>query len=216
MTNWRIVPLTPEQVQRKQAAVASYQSQTALLHRYMVSFVRANELFSTIDRVRLPALAPPQTPATPGGPPWLGLAWVQAIQDPQADTVARQIEQGADLTELWSATDGDQLHLAVRTAAPPRSPVRIRFYARGYRTGPGWGDLAQVAVSDDGSLREQTWPSPGRSLSLRAEVLHAWVRVGLPLGALGAPQTILVAVETRMSNVLIDRSAWRSLALDGG
>lgn len=214
MTTWRTEPLTPQQVERKAAAVGAYRSQVALLRRYMHSFIRANELFGTIAPARLP---PPGRPAArpPGAPPWPGLAWAQVLTDPQGDTVARQVERGADLLGLWAATDGDLLHLAARLAAPLRAPAEVRLYARGFRAGPGWGDLAEAAVSAGGAHRVQTWPGPGAAPPLRAEAAGAWVRLGLPLGALGAPQAVLLGAETRVDGILIDRAAWRPLSLDG-
>ncbi len=193
MTTWRLHPLTPEQVQRKKEALDQYRSQTAVLRRYMFSFVRTNELFGQLTPVQ-PARQ--GAGSMPGAPPWPGPNWVQLVQDPRGDTLARELEQGADVVSLWGAAHEGTLHLAAETAAPLRHPAQARLYVRGFRAGHGWGEVAQVAVQPD-------------------QAGGAWLRAALPLARLGAPLAVMVNIETRVDSILIDRSAWRLLPLDG-
>lgn len=216
MTTWHMETLTPEQVERKAAAVRAYRSQTRMLRRYMDSFIRANELFGSIERVLLPADGgrPPLLP-TPDSPPWPDLNWVQVITDPRADTVAREVERGADSTGVWAARRGDTLYLSARMAARPRRPVEIRLYARGFSPSSGWGDLACVVITPDGGHRLEAWPEGAGQAEVQTEANGTWVRAAIPLSVLANPASVMVNVETRVDTILIDRSAWRPLALDG-
>lgn len=217
MTTWHQRPLTPEEVQAKDSALQAYKSQVRLMRRYLTSFVRGNELFGTIERVHLP---PPPAPlplpgqGSPHGPPWKDVAWVEAITDPRADTVAREVERGADATGVWAGHDGDTLWLAAPMAARPKRPVEIRFYARGFRTGEGWSGLAGVVVNPDGTRTLESWPFPVDRERVITSVEGAWVRAGIPLEALGNPETVMINVETRVEGVLLDRTAWRPVSLD--
>ncbi|HYF94904.1 MAG TPA: PIG-L family deacetylase [Symbiobacteriaceae bacterium] len=215
MTSWQEHPLNPEQVKRKEEALQDYRSQTMVLKRYLQSFIRTNELFGTIARVKLTGSTEPY-PFFPGEkPPWPDLNWVQVITDPRADTVARELERGADALSVWAARNGGMLSLAVPMVSRPRRPVEIRFYVREFHSGQGWGDLASVTVQPEGAHRVDAWPAgTGRDL-IRAEQRGSWVTVTLPLPAMGEPESVLINVETRVDNVLLDRTAWRPVSLDG-
>jgi LmbE family N-acetylglucosaminyl deacetylase len=214
MTTWHERSLTPEQVQKKDQALLAYQSQVSLMRRYLTSFVRTNELFGTIDRVQLPTplMLPGQAPLN--GPPWRNLAWAEVITDPRADTMARGVERGADAGGVWAARDATTLWLATRMGARPRPPVEVRFYARGFHTGMGWGDLAGLVVYPDGSHSIEAWPGQTGKEDLVTGVESIWVRVGIPLAVLGNPESAMINVETRVEGVLVDRTAWRPVSLD--
>ncbi len=236
MTSWYMLPLTPTQVRNKAAAVNSYHTQTAILGRYLRSFVRANELFGNIGRVLLPSPAetrqsearrpgasrPDRAAGVAAGgnsPPWPIFAWTQVIWDPAADTLARKVERGADLLAVWASRDESVLRLAASMDAPPSRAVEVRFYVRGFRKAAGWDDLATVVIGPGRAPKVEAWPAqpllPLHASSTKASVRSAWVRMDLPLGTLGAPDAAMVNVETRMNGILIDRAAWRLVSLAG-
>lgn len=215
MTVWREWPLSEELVVKKEEALRQYGSQMMLMRRYLQSFIRTNEIFGTIARVKLTGGAEPEPSFSDVKPPWRDLNWAEVITDPRGDTVARDIEKGADVGGVWAARDERMLYLAAPMAARPKRPVEIRCYARAFRTGDGWSDLLGVTVQPDGSRKVDAWPGSMGPEQVRAEVQGSWVRVSLPLGALGEPESVLVNVETRVEGVLLDRTAWRPISLDG-
>lgn len=217
MTVWREWPLSEALVAKKEEALRQYTSQMMMMRRYLQSFIRTNEVFGTIGRVKLTGeTSPVSVTGSDGAPPWSDLRWAEAITDPRGDTVARDIERGADVGGVWAARDERMLYLAAPMAAKPKRPVEIRWYARAFRTGYGWSDLVGVTVQPDGSRKVDAWPADaGGAEQVRAEVKANWVRVSLPLGALGEPESALVNVETRVEGVLLDRTAWRPISLDG-
>lgn len=223
MTSWHELPLTGEQVERKYKAVEQYRTQTRILARYMHSFIRANELFGTMERVELRAAEPWDSilaDLAPGGleggiPPWTGLTWQMAIADPQADTVAREVQRGADVLRVWTANDGKHLYVAVRTSAPMGNPLEFRISGRGYLAVGGWVDPFQVVVRPGNRYVVSRWTGGGKPSGLAVQAAANWTRLDLPLAELGDPLSVMVNVETRLENLLIDRTAWRLLSLDG-
>lgn len=216
MTVWRQEPLTTDEVRLKDKAVRAYTSQIAVLRRYMESFVRTNELFGTIDRTYVPQ--PGQVVHSLAGatvPPWHDLTWVETVTDPRADTVAREMDRGADLLSVWTATDGNMLYLAAEMAAKPSRPAEAVFSVRAFRDDTGWGELGTVTVSPEGTPRIDAWPGAAGREAVAGAVQSNWVRLALPLDALGRPETAMVNVETHLNTILIDRSAWRPVSLDG-
>lgn len=224
MTSWHEVPLTPEQVGRKYQAVEAYKTQTQVLHRYMHSFIRSNELYGTMERLHLTPVAAwgevasDQTdPAalTEGVPPWTGLTWQMAIADPHADTVAREVQRGADLLRVWVANDGEYLYLAARTSAAPANRVAIRFAGRSYTNMAGWGPSFAVAVSGKGRYEVLRWPTEPTPAGIRVASTANWSRIDLPLESLGLPAAVMVNAEAWYNTMMIDRTAWRLISLDG-
>src|SRR5262249_57395395 len=47
-TRWEALPLSPEALDAKQRALAAYRSQTAVMGRFLNSFIRRDELFGTL------------------------------------------------------------------------------------------------------------------------------------------------------------------------
>lgn len=215
MTQWHTLALTPEQVQHKGEAIQAYHTQYTILRRYMQSFVRKNELFGTMDRVVLTAAPPHPVPAALLLPPWPDQSWQQVISDPRADTVAREMERGADLLGVYAARQGDTLYLAAHMASSPWPPVEIHFYARGFKTGEGWGQMVHAVVPARGAIRIEPAPAGNSAWQRTADIQGSWIRFSIPLEALGARDSIMVAVESHVGPALIDRSAWRAISLDG-
>lgn len=215
MTVWRQHPLSADEVTHKDAAVHAYHSQTMLLKRYMESFIRTNELFGSIDRIKLVDGADMLPSYSNERPPWQDLRWAQVITDPRADTVAREVERGADTTGVWVARSGGMLYMAAPMAAKPRSPVDIHFYARTFRSGRGWSDLIAMTVTPDGGHTIDSWPVQTGRDRIESKISGNWVRAAIPLDVLWAPESVMLSVETRVDEVLVDRTAWRPVSLDG-
>jgi LmbE family N-acetylglucosaminyl deacetylase len=219
MTIWRQEPLTPDEVDTKYKAVRAYATQVAMLRRYMESFVRTNELFGSIDRAYV--VQPGQAIHSPGvhpgtsSPPWRESPWTQVITDPRADTMAREMERGADLLSVWAATDGTRLFLAAELAAKPARPSEARFNLRGFKSASGWSGLTSVTVLPDGSHRTDNWPAQLGREGVQSDAQGTWLRMSVPLDILGSPETMMINAETRANTIPIDRSAWRPISLDG-
>lgn len=216
MTAWHQHPLTEEQVHKKDLALHAYRSQTLVMKRYLESFIRANELFGTIERIKMTGGGELYPSWTADRPPWLDLNWAQIMTDPAADTVARGFERGADVKGVWMALDQGIVYLAAPMASKPKRPVEVRFFVRAFRSGQGWGSLTGIVVDPGGTRRVESWPAgAGGQDQVRAEIQGTWIRVALPLAALGGPESVMINVETREDSVLIDRTAWRPVSLDG-
>ncbi|MGE5673363.1 MAG: PIG-L deacetylase family protein [Mycobacterium leprae] len=214
MTVWRSEPLTAAQERKKAESVDLYHTQTRILRRYMESFIRTNELYGSISRVQVSPTGPvSHTGST--APPWGDLDWAEVITDPRADTVAREVERGADLLSVWAASDGRTLYLAAQMATRPLKPVDARFSLRSYNRDAGWSELTSSRVLPDGTHVVDPKVPPAIGAAITSSAQGTWLRFSVPLGALGNPQALMVNVETRVNNVLIDRSAWRPVSLDG-
>lgn len=203
-TRWLHQPLARWEVERKRAAILAYRSQVRLMRRFLLSFVRRDELFGVLPPVELP-------------PPDAGrVNWIEVVTDPQRDTLARDLTPEADIRSVWAAHHGDSLHLSAQLGRGSTGRVEYTFRVRTWAPDSGWGPL--TAIPGRGGPRAARPPAAdqaGGPPALRAE--GNWVFAQLPLPEPGTDRprrlAVMVNVETRIAGRLIDRSAWRLVYL---
>lgn len=199
-TWWVSLDLAPGEVAQKKRAVLSYRTQTVLPveRRFMLSFVRSNELFGKYDF----------------GSPGFGdiMAFQESSQplriyDPPADKLVRRMNGPADLVLVEAERQEADLQIHLRTRAPLSRWVRYMVTLRGLstRSGRERGFLLSCIPKRKAPPPATRLETDGRDLTLT-----------VPLRALGGPDAVVVGAETRASGLTIDRSAWKALELQPG
>lgn len=125
---WAKLPLTPEALAAKEAALKRHQSQRAVSGKFLNSFVRRNELFV------LPEAEPPKLPALNSvidGNPDEPVRLVH--QDPSDDDAARRLQPGADICEVYAGRDKRGLYISVKMRGDmgPQCQMRVDLIAFG-------------------------------------------------------------------------------------
>ncbi|HHW14467.1 MAG TPA: PIG-L family deacetylase [Firmicutes bacterium] len=198
-TRWGAFPLRPWETERKHQAILKYGSQVRVMHRYLVSFARANDLFGVL----------PPTPA-------VGEKTVTAVLDPIEDSFVREVEGAADLRRISLNADRDYvycrltlrrrpsalvtylLHFHALPASPEQPPVRHDLRLRFVR-----GRWVAHSAQPQGFAPDERYPvtASGSTLIIR-----------FPREAAGPRRLFFVAAETRLGE-LMDRTAWRCVEL---
>lgn len=199
-TRWLVLSLTKQEMARKLTAIRMYRSQIALPNerRFMLSFARRNELFGLYRWVLGPP--PTETPIERPGARWF------AVFDPVGDKVQRDLQPSADIEELEVRSDGRRVTFRVQTVAraAPWTRYRIRVWSM--------GDSASgcaVHTFDVGAGRRKP-PMDGAVQGLRGRVAE----VSVPIELLNRdPGLLMVAAETRVGGLTVDRTAWRACRL---
>lgn len=131
---WLEFPLSQEETRMKYEAILRYQSQVAVMKKYLVSFARQNELFGEYRSV-------PAMPVRDGAIKVDGLtpdwgAGRPAIIDPVADspleayrdTFRKNITGPVDIRAVYAATSDRYLFLRLDLKEPPKPGVTYRIY----------------------------------------------------------------------------------------
>jgi LmbE family N-acetylglucosaminyl deacetylase len=204
--SWWTLPITSQEIGRKQAALEQHRTQYQSNERYLSSFIRANELFGDYPDASLP--------------PGAGEAGPDAILP---DTRAPEPAEG--LTEEERAKfvgvewrkierDGDNLVLTAALSKPLAEGMGLSAYLFGYRPDKAFGDMPKIhlsvgalsqAVSDQSRRLEDSGVVVTRNA--RDIVLH------VPLALLGDPDRAFVSARTYLGDMPLDSSAWRVLDL---
>lgn len=199
-TRWLALPLTKQEMARKLTAIRMHRSQIALPNerRFMLSFARTNELFGLYRWV----LGPPPT-AMPMGRP--ETRWF-AVFDPVGDKVQRDLQPSADIDELEVHGDGGRVTFRIETAgrAAPWVRYRIRVWSMGDSAA---GCAVRTFVVGAGRPKP---PEDGVARRLHGRVAEASVPIDL---LSGPPRLLMVAAETSVGGLTVDRTAWRACRL---
>jgi LmbE family N-acetylglucosaminyl deacetylase len=196
-TWWQSLELTPDEEQAKKRAIELYRSQVMIPveRRFMLSFVRATELFGRFD------FQPPRDtgllgPAAPTQP--------LRIYDPSADKLVRRIDGSADLQLVEAEQQGSDLEIRVRARKSLSRWVRYIVTLRALGRTPRQDGGLVLACTPGGAS-----PDPRVRETCEGQDLHLTV----PISLLGAPEWVMLGAETRASGLSVDRSAWKALEL---
>ena len=202
---WWSHHLGPSDVERKRAAIRAHRSQYAVSAKYLLSFMRSNELFGDLPVVPLRA-----------GPSPLLLS---------ADGAADHVEPSEELTDTERAAFvgveersvqlvDDQLVLSMKFSRPLAQAVNASVYIFGYRSDRPFAQMPKLHVKFGALLQEvydQDRKLPQDILSIRRKPKRLTIRV--PLRVLGDPQRVLTSARTSFGEVPLDWASWRILAI---
>lgn len=200
---WQSHSLSPEEVKRKYAAIQAHRTQYAYSRRYLLSFIRPNELFSDFPVVRLRVDAPP-IPLSSGRHAEFIEAPEQLLDEEQAAFVGLQ----------WrhvQVTDG-QLVLSIEFSRPLAATVSASVYVFGYRTDRPFGQMPKLQVKLD-ALSHSVFNHAEKLREDRVRVTRTptLMTVAIPLELLGNPQRILTSARSYLADVPLDWAPWRTL-----
>jgi len=195
LPHWRSFSLTPEQVDRKQNALARHRTQFEYDHDYLSSFIRSNELFGDIPPL---LLAPIST--TPGP----ALTTVPWEEEPAAV---------AGLERKSIGLENGCLTLTARFSRPLGDETGVTLFADGYRSDTPFGDMPKIRV-EFGALRHRVYCAtkniPWSSVQVRRQAHQ--VTVWIPLALLGHPEKILASARSTLVFPL-DWATWHVLTV---
>ena len=214
-TQWQQFPLSRRDVQNKYAAIKRYRSQTELTGRFLFSFARENELFGEVDSDTSPAL-----PILPHTHPrlttdlatWRGLTPVAL--DPAGDSIVRAMQSGADIVRIFTARQGNRLVIRTDMSGNVIKGGQYRVTLRPMMHGlaqPRATSLSFVAGDEDDQV--EVSGAPGATASYHGNTIVytlPWSGVALPDGVTG---DLYVQVDTRVANMVIDRTGFRAVPL---
>ena len=203
---WKTFLLAAPEIGRKRAALEAYRSQYQSSAGYLLSFIRANELFGDFPlfllQPSLPAVKPSRAP--------------EAAAQKEPDEKLTDEERAAFVGVVTKSIelDGDNLVFTVELSRPLARVVEASLYVFGYRADRPFADMPKLHVLVGHLLH--TVYDQGRKLrsdtvQVRRSARELAVRV--PLGALGDPQRILTSAHTHFDPALMPVD-WAGLPLD--
>jgi len=204
---WGIVPLSQQQVQFKETALRAHRSQVESSGHYLLSFVRANELFGDFPPVILPV--------SPGADQ-LAAGAGRLERSPQHQEQLTEEERAGfvGIEQVHTRRDADSLTLTVHLSKPLGGAVSASVFAFGYRDNWPFEMMPKLRINV-GELRhevlDQTHKLPPDTIRFQRHDKELTFRI--PLKAMGDPQRVLTCVHTYLGEDPLDWAEWRILEL---
>ncbi len=200
---WWTLPLSQDEVSRKQMALEAHHTQYDSNARYLSSFIRANELFGNTPDATLTA---PDTE--------LGLETAEpSTQAPDELTDAERAKfVGLEWRTIRRTDTG--LVLSVTLSKPLAEGVAFSAYLFGYRPDQPFASMPKIHIKV-GELSQAVYDQ-SRELKNAAVQVSRDARdivLRVPLALLGDPDRALVTARTTLGDLPLDSAAWRVLNL---
>ena len=202
---WQEYRLSPAALERKRQAIQAHRSQYGSSARYLLSFIRPNELFGEFPLVRL----------TGGSAPLVAAARQSAegTEPPEELTDEERARfVGVEERRMW-LEDG-KLVLSITYSRPLAETVGLSVFAFGYRRDRPFGQMPKLHINM-GALSHKVLDQDQIVTNAGIEVTRqpTQVTVRIPLHTLGNPQRILTSARTYLGDVPLDWTSWRALEL---
>jgi LmbE family N-acetylglucosaminyl deacetylase len=208
-TRWHSLPLTALQTQGKLGALRHYASQQEMMRRFLVSFVRTNEIFGQIpgQNALIPEVAPSQIVLDGNSGDWPMMQ--PLLIDPVGDTVLRDFQSSADLRGVYVCTDDRNLYVRVDCETELSPQIQYTIFLRAFGVnGESPASGLTVTYTPVASEAGQQVPLKG---GVMASYNQSTYEVAIPLSQLGvrSPQQIYLEVESSFGAVTVDRTGIR-------
>jgi len=213
---WLSLELPRDSIDRKLQALLCYRSQMVFMRRYLLSFVRRNELFGLFQPMRLPWVDDGAILVDGESYDWEGIDG--PVLDPRQHSITRRMGRGADIRAVAACRDGHNLYLRmeVRHRAVNDYLYAISLHGVGRaRRGEETRQRLRIGLQVPDRVRikgEGGWEPTGEIV---ARALRHQLEVGIPLAMLGWPERVFLGVETRFRGLVVDRVAWQVLDFVG-
>jgi hypothetical protein len=167
------------------------------MRRFLLSFVRKNELFGTIPKKHL-AVVTPGTMHLGGEPSeWKGINPV--ILDPAQDQAQVDLMPGGDITRVYVATDQRRLYIRINLWKPASRLVIYRIH------------LHPVNKSGIGTPRTYVIRGKRAPKNVDVNIVGRSVEIGIPWNPHRDGSGVMLSVDTMFRQYTLDRTAWTLL-----
>ena len=210
---WTEYPLDQVDEDAKRTAILEYRSQVQFLRRYMLSFVRRNELFAEYRPIR-PAPIDGEGLSLAVHERWDHLPSV--IRGGPGGLLVRATEGSVTVDTVGLARDSARLYIAVRLR---RAVIREAQYRVTVMLFSRDGRMARLRLVFQAPRSLTASQSQPRDLPLppgtTARSVDRRINIAVPLAGMGDPASLLMYVDTRgVLRTPVDRSPWVVVHLD--
>lgn len=203
---WKVLPLTPEQSAAKEAALRRHRTQTEYSGKYLMSFIRRNELFGNMPTVRL---------ASGTDDAVVNLEAEPGLAEASEELTVEEAATFDGVEGRRVARHDGMLDLHFRLTRPLDDTITFELNLFGYRGDAPFARMPKLRVMIGPLYHhvfDQSRALAGDRILVRRTSRELIVQV--PLSLLGAPERILTSAHTSRAELPIDWLAWRVLELE--
>ena len=202
---WRAFGLTPQEVNLKLEALKAHKSQYQSTPRYLISFIRSNELFGDFPKVRFSGGSNPML---------LSGKKSKATHKIPEELNEQERSSFIGIEQRSLRIEGEDLVVSIELSRPLAEEVNASVYLFGYRRDQSFALMPKINVKL-GVARykvfDQNTLLPSDSIRVSRSLNEITIRI--PLKTLGSPQKILTSARTYIGTIPLDWFSWRVVEL---
>ena len=199
---WQTLSLKPEEIERKHSAIKKHQSQYDYSARYLLSFIRSNELFGDFPDITLKPNVSSEL---------LLLERKEEVMEVPEELTDEERASFVGIEKHTILLEDDNLVLSVNLSRALGKAVRVSIYVFGYREDRTFAEMPKLHVKF-GAIEHKVF-NQGRRLPInviKVDRRRKEITIRIPLTALNNPQHILTSARTYMGTVPLDWVSWRT------
>lgn len=204
--SWQEFHLTREELDLKKSALQAHTSQFVSSRKYLLSFIRPNEIFGDFPTVHLHANREAALYTTRS-------KFVPNVEFP--DELNDQ-EKGAFVGVEWKFVrrSGNDLVISIAISKPLAQDVEASVYIFGYNRNTPFKAMPKIKVRL-GFLSYTVYDQAKRikQSSVHVQRTPHEITITVPLKLLGNPERFLTSAMTYLGNVPLDNSSWMAVDL---
>ncbi|MBF0490423.1 MAG: PIG-L family deacetylase [Candidatus Omnitrophica bacterium] len=207
INRWRQYHLSQSEFDLKKAALEAHKSQFESAPKYLLSFVRYNEIFGDFPVIKL-----------------------HLNENSSVFTAHRNVITAAELPEEFNSREktsfigvewkfvrwqGDDLIVSIELSKPLAQDVEAFIYIFGYNKKIPFGQMPKISLrlgSNSYTLYDQAHRIEQDGIIVKRNPNE--VTLAVPLKLLGNPDKILTSARTYLGNVPLDSASWIAVELD--
>ena len=198
---WQQYHLTPEQIVNKKKALQAHKTQYFSSPRYLLSFVKFNELFGSIPPLRLHLN---ESVSIISG-------YDKFLTTMELPEELNERERSAFVGVDWKSLrwEPENLIVTIGLSKPLAQDVEASIYFFGYNKKTPFGQMPKINVRL-GVLSYSVYAQNKRLEQKEVQVKRTPndVTISIPLKLLGYPQRILTSARTSLGNFPLDNASW--------
>ena len=194
-THWYEYPLDAATEERKLKAIRMYRTQMPVLGRFLLSFVRSNEIFGTYR----PCIVKKVEDSSPNVNDEVWNQMTPCVVDPVSDGLNVEMASTGDLRDIRCCYDDKNVYIRVGLANSysSRTAYCIRLHGLPDRQGKSVSILIKNKKCRTGYVY--------------TEVSKGAIEIVVPISKLGNWKAFMVSAESSVGSYEVDRTAWRLL-----
>ncbi len=203
--DWKTLPLKEQEVMKNYTAIQKHRSQYRSSAKYLLSFIRANELYGDLPVVDLRSQEDRVS---------LAYSRDEYLKELPEGLLDKEREEFVGVEEEFLKVENGSLVFTLKLSRPLGEAAGVSLYLFGYREDMPFSELPKIHIRFgmvEHKVFDQNRSLPAGSIQVERKPKEITMRV--PLKLLGSPGRILTSVRTYTGALPLDWTAWRILEL---
>lgn len=201
--DWKVSPLKKEEIDLKLNALQKHKSQLDSSRKYLLSFIRTNEMFGEFQEIRLKGGRTEKPVLLENPDP-------EFIADPPDQLIGQEKAVYVGLEWRYARIEGENLVMSIMLSQPLGKDIQVTLYAFGYNPEKEFSKMPKISVrlnQNNYVLFNQREKILEKFVSVERKARE--ISVHIPLKELGSPDRILISARTYWGSIPLDWVSWR-------